>query len=380
MSLPNVKISFAQGALGTVAQSADGVVGLISTATASTKFALNKDVVIYSSAALEELDITSVNNPNLHKAVTEFYAQAGEGAELHLYGMAGTAVVDLLGGTETFLKAASGRIRALVVVCTTGVDKSTLQAAATKAQSVGENATNTLCAPVFTLIPVKSNTDVAELPDLSTYTHDRVGFFIGDTVANSATSASGLIAGRIAECPVQRHIGRVKDGALSIASAYIGANDVAVADVETLYNKGYITMRTFVGKSGYFYAEDYLACGANNDYRSIARRRTADKAFRVAYATLLESVQDELPVTAAGTLTSSFAKSLETDIEADIYHSMTEEGNLSVDAADPTDMGVQAKVNTSNDVLATNKLQAVIKIKPYGYSKWIEVALGFLKN
>lgn len=380
MSLPNVKISFAQGALGTVAQSADGVVGLISTATATTKFTLSKDVVIYSVAALEELDITAANNPNLHKAVTEFYDQAGEGAELHLYGMAGTTVVDLLGGAEAFLKAASGRIRALVVVCATGVDKSTLAAAATKAQTVGENATNTLCAPVFTLIPVKSNTDVAELPDLSTYTHDRVGFFIGDTVVNSANAASGLIAGRIAECPVQRHIGRVKDGALSIAAAYIGANDVAVADVETLYNKGYITMRTFVGKSGYFYAEDYLACGANNDYRSIARRRTADKAFRVAYATLLESVQDELPVTAAGTLTAAFAKSLEADIEADIYNSMTEEGNLSVDAADPTDMGVQAKVNTSNDVLATNKLQAVIKIKPYGYSKWIEVALGFLKN
>ena len=43
----------------------------------------------------------------------------------------------------------------------------------------------------------------------------RVGVLIGDTISQSKGAAIGILAGKLASIPVQRHIGRVKDGALS---------------------------------------------------------------------------------------------------------------------------------------------------------------------
>ena len=150
--------------------------------------------------------------------------------------------------------------------------------------------------------------------------------------------------------------------------------------VETLNTNGYITLRTFVGKSGYFFNDDNLATAASDDYRSLARRRVIDKAYRRTYAVLLERVNDNLAVTAEGKLTAEVAKDIETDIMSDIYTTMTAEGNLSVDPADSSDMGVRAVVDTENDVVATNRVNATVQVKPYGYSKFISVLLGFLKQ
>ena len=79
-------------------------------------------------------------------------------------------------------------------------------------------------------------------------------------------------------------------------------------------------------------------------------------------------------------MTAEVAKDIETDIMSDIYTTMTAEGNLSVDPADSSDMGVRAVVDTENDVVATNRVNATVQVKPYGYSKFLSVLLGFLKQ
>ena len=279
---------------------------------------------------------------------------------------------------RAFLKAANGRIRTLAIVPATAVVAADVAATALAAQSLGEWAAAELYAPVLVIMPAQFS---AELPSLVTMAHNRVGILVGDTVSGSATAMIGVLAGRIAKVPVQVHVGRVKDGALKIAQAFIGAVDPSKSDaVETLNTNGYITLRTFVGKSGYFFNDDNLATAASDDYRSLARRRVIDKAYRRTYAVLLERVNDNLAVTAEGKLTAEVAKDIETDIMSDIYTTMTAEGNLSVDPADSSDMGVRAVVDTENDVVATNRVNATVQVKPYGYSKFISVLLGFLKQ
>ena len=376
MALPNVNIGFANGAIGSVAASADGVVGMLATFAGTTNLPVKKAVCVYKSDCLEQYGI--VSGTPLYKAISEFYAEAGEGAELWLYGVNENETAGLLAEGRAFLQAANGRIRALAIVPASAVEAEEVSATALAAQSLGEWAATELYAPVLIIMSAQYS---AELPNLGTMAYNRVGILVGDTVTNSSTAMIGVLAGRIAKIAVQVHIGRVKDGALKIASAFIGTIDPAQSSaVETLNTNGYITLRTFVGKSGYFFNDDNLATAASDDYRSLARRRVIDKAYRVAYATLLERVNDNLPVTSEGKLTAETAKDIETDIISDIYTNMTAEGNLSVDPADSSDMGARAAVDTENDIVATSRVNATIQVKPYGYSKFLSVLLGFLKQ
>ena len=90
--LPNVSIKFKNGQLGSVAPSADCVVGLVVTAVAvDSKMSLGKAYILYRTEGLEDLGITSaINDVNAHlyKVVKDFYAQAGDGAELWIYPVA----------------------------------------------------------------------------------------------------------------------------------------------------------------------------------------------------------------------------------------------------------------------------------------------------
>ncbi|MEG1573222.1 MAG: DUF2586 family protein, partial [Bacteroidales bacterium] len=85
MALPGVYITLGNGGLGQAASYDDGVAGLILTGTAvANKLELNKHYLLGSTRDLVTLGITEENNPLAFKEVKAFYAQSGEGAELHI--------------------------------------------------------------------------------------------------------------------------------------------------------------------------------------------------------------------------------------------------------------------------------------------------------
>lgn len=396
--LPRVKINFANGALGSVVPSADCVAGLLATAVAvSDTFVLGNAYLLHKLADLASLDVTATNNACLYKHVQEFYDEAGEGAELWIMGVPNTVkpseMADkdnaLVPYAKNLIQLANGRLRFLGIAyepaanyeatITDGLDAD-IWAAALKAQALSEWATDSLYAPLFVILAGRgfTNANIPSLKDLTTFNYNRVGILIGDTVTESESAAVGLLMGRIAACPVHRHIGRVKDGALSILKAYVGDKDPSIANVETIHNKGYISFRTFTGKSGYFFTDDCLATAVSDDYRSIARRRTIDKAFRIIYQTMLENVNDEIPITDEGYLVPSMVKSWESEIIASISIEMTANGELGVDTSNPDDTGVKAYINPEQKVASTSKINVVAQVKPYGYAKYIDVELGFV--
>lgn len=389
--LPHVKINFENGRLGSVAPSADCVVGLVcNTVGVDGKLTLEKPYILYRTEGLEDLGVTSaINDVNAHlyKVVKDFYSQAGDGAELWLLPVAsGKKQSEVLEVAKEFVKKANGRLRFLAIAVSqddlsieNGLDKDVMLAAAA-AQELGEWATNSLYAPLFVLLEAKGISDdtIVNMPDLTEQGYNRVGILVGDTSQNSTGAAMGVLAGKIASCPVQRHIGRVRDGALVMNTCYIGSKDATVADIETLNNKGYITFRTFVGKSGYFFTDDCLATAVADDYRSIARRRTVDKAYRIAYSTMLNHVNDEIPVTDEGTLVPSLCKAWEAELESAIASQMTANGELGADPTNDDDTGVKCYIDYNQKVLATSRIEMSLSVKPYGYAKYIEVKLGFL--
>ncbi|MCD8041440.1 MAG: DUF2586 family protein [Tannerellaceae bacterium] len=395
--LPRVKISYANGALGQVEAMADGCLGFLAVGAMAVTdennnelFKLNTPYTIRKLAGLQDLGVTKENNPNLYRNVKDFYAEAGDGVELWIMAFAGSlSFTKVLDKDEAYakalLQASNGKIRALIAFKTpnadpeirNGLDKE-IPEAMEKAQGLGEWATEELRAPIFTLIEGYGYTDdPTVLPDLSSYSHNRVGIVIGDTEADSANACMGIVAGRLAISPVQRKISRVKDGALTPQTIYVGSEPAETADVEAVHEKGYITFRTFVGKSGYFIADDNLATEVADDYRSISNRRVIDKAYRIAYNTLIETLNDEVPIATDGTISPSWCASLQGDVEQAIISNMTANGNLGNDPADTNDTGVECEIPYDQPILSDSKLSVTLRVKPNGYAKYIDAELGF---
>lgn len=394
--LPQVRIKFANGALGQVEAMADGCLGFLALGAKEVdgvdNFKLGKAYTVKKLAGLEALGVTAENNPNLYRNVKEFYAETGDGVELWLMGFADTATFaavldkDMATGAKALLRASNGKIRGLIAFKTPaeayelatddGIDADVI-AALPKVQGLGEWATDEMRAPIFTLIEGYGFTDAATLKDLTTSAYNRVGVVIGDTTPASKNACMGVVAGRIAIAPVQRKISRVKDGALTPLVIYAGDQPAELADVETINDKGYITFRTFVGRTGYFIADDNLATSVGDDYRSLTNRRVIDKAYRIAYNRLLDALNDEVPISTDGNLAPAWCAAVSGGVEQAIVTNMTDNGNLGNDPGDPNDTGVECDIPYEQNILATSSIAVGLRVKPNGYAKYIDVELGF---
>ena len=397
-----VKIEFANGALGATEPMEDGVAGLVATGVAvASKFVLNTPYLVNRLGDLANLGITSDAsdaNAVIYKAVKEFYDEAPEGTKLWILGAPDTEGQDDLvdktkaGNAKKLIEAANGSIRILFVavkdpsdytpVTTTGIDGVT-RTAITNAQGLAEWVTENLFAPLFVILEGRHYTGTAATlvsNPINEGDDNRVCVVIGDSIAGSTGAAVGLLAGRCARIPVQRSIARVRTGSIKATTMYVGSVAAELGDPATISDSGFICPRTFVGKGGYFWSDDKLATTPSDDYALIPRRRVIDKAYRIAYQTLVNEISDEVPVTDDGKISAPVVKSIQTAVESAIINNMTSYGNLGNDPSDANDMGVECYINPDQNVVATSRLEVSVRVKPHGYTKYIDVTLGFKVN
>lgn len=389
--LPRVKISYLNGQLGSVAESPDGLVALVvGSAAVEGKYELGKAYHVRSTDDMEPLGLTEANNPKLVKTLKEFYGEADAGTEVVLFGVeatkTATEVLDYTNkdGARKVVESEGGRLRGVIVANLNNGPKKVeggldadVSTALAKAQELGDWAAETLEAPIFVMLEGRGYTAGKDVPDLSKNGYNRVGVLIGDTVSGSEGAAMGVLAGRIAMTPVQRNIGRVKTGALAPITMYVGEKkaESATSEIADLYDKGYITPRTHVGRSGYFFTDDRLAVAETDDYAHLALRRVIDKAYRVAYNTMLEELLDEIEVNEDGTMQPALVKSWEQTVENALNASMTLNGELCATSSAPE--GGVCYIDEKQNVVSTGKVKATIKVNPYGYGRMIDVDLGF---
>ena len=376
------------GQLGTVGESPDGLFALVCGAKAITKnLELDEAYTLHAFDELVALGVTKENNPRLYKHVKEFYDEVEEGTKLVIFPVDKAKTFTELcdkdtGAIKELITAENGALRGIFVagdgreatLTTNGLDDD-LFTALPKAQQLAEWATTSLYAPLFIVLEGRGYKGGA-VKDLHKEAYNRVGILIGDTVKSSEGAAVGVMAGRLATLPVQRNIARVKNGALKPIEMFIGDKPVEenASAVSDLYDAGYITPRKYVGKAGYFFTDDRLACEQTDDYAHITARRTIDKAYRIAYAALLELMIDELSVNEDGTLQHGIIMAWQQMMENAVNRAMTAVGELS---ADENGAGCKAYIDPTQNVLATSKIELVLKVRPFGYARYVDVKLGF---
>ncbi len=380
MELPRVKIQYLNGQLGTVGESADGLMALMAGAFATAAFALGEPYEVTSMDDVSGLGLTYENNPDLYRQASLFYAEAGSGVKAVLYGVdplqTVSAVCDYTatsGSLRDLITKENGRLRG-VGVC--GLDTDDIETALSKAQQTAEWATTELYAPLFVAMEYRDYTKAADLPDLTTLGYNRCCVVVGDTESGGAGACVGTMLGRVASVGVQRNIGRVKDGALAPVTMWLGAAkiDESQSAVSAVHGKGYIVPRKHVGRSGYYFANDPMATDPTEDYATLANRRVIDKAYRIAYDTMLDMLLDDIECNTDGTIQTAVAKSWQQTVENAVNQQMTASGELS---ADESGTGAKVYIDETQNLISTSKVVVTLKVQPRGYARYIDVNLGF---
>jgi hypothetical protein len=390
--LPKVTIDYGNGALGQTISGADGLLCLVvcGAVAASESFTLAKHYSIRKLSDADTLGITADSNPLMYQTVKDFYTEAPEGTQAYIIGYPDTLKMsDVLNKENPYLRnvieATNGELRGFVVTSVSVEDPTItdaldgdIPAALLNAQNLGEWARTAKYAPVFTIIDgLNFSGDASELKDLKTYSYYRAAVVIGSRTAGAANQSVGLVAGRIARGSVDHNIGRVADGALNVLAMYAGSTAIELADTETIYNLSYITFRTFTGISGYFISDDLMATKETDDYNHLTAVRTIDKAARIAYAVLVQQLLSKVQVKSDGTMLQPVIVSWQQILENAIASNMTANGELSDDGGDN---GVQVYIDPSQDVLATSTINVELRVRPFGYARYINVLLGFTVN
>lgn len=386
--LPRIKIEYLNGQLGTVGESPDGLFALACGASAvAGKFELEKAYSVRSMDDVQELGIEAGGNGRLYKHLKEFYDEAEAGTEVVVWGVEKTATMSeacdkTTGSLRKLVESQNGRLRGIFLAgdglstaaAREGLDPDVF-AALPVAQQLAEWSTEELYAPIFVVLEGRGYTG-EDLKDLSELSYNRVCVLVGDTESGSEGACVGLMAGRLSGLPVHRNLGRVKNGALHPVEMWLGTKKVEESGsaIAGVYDKGYICPRKYVGRSGYFFTDDRLACEVTDDYAHLTGRRVVDKAYRIVYDTLLDMLLDELEVNEDGTLQTGVVKSWQQTVENVLNREMTASGELSASDGE----GCSCYIDPSQNVLATSKVAVTVKVRPFGYAREVDVKLGFL--
>lgn len=386
MNLPSVKFTILSNGLGQQLVTADKVEGLIATGVAvagAGNATLNKSYQFFSLKDAEAIGIVAGGtNDFVYQHLKNFYAQAGDGAEYWLILVAAaTTYTDMLDLTKLtnarqLLNDAGGRIRILGAVKKSAGNEASVggldgdvHTAVVKAQELADYFAGQYM-PVRVIISGNNFSGaVADLKDYSAETFPRVLCLLANNDGSKVASV-GLAMGRLSKIPVQRNIGRVKDGAVEPAVAYFtnAAKIEALTDAwDAIHNKGYVFLRSYVNKSGYYFTGDVTLVAANNDFNRLARGLVMDKAIVIAYAQLVENLLDEVEVASDGSIHPAIIKSWQADLES----------ALQVMVADSNLSDAQVYIDETQKVLTTGTIKVVIRLLPVGYAEYIEVEIGF---
>ena len=386
MALPGVNITLNNGEIGSTITTDDSIAGIIVTGAAvsgSNKISIGQAYVIYSLNEAIALGIEEAgSNTYAYSHIKEFYDAAGTGSELWIMLVpASVSMKDMLDKTKLYspvlLNAAKGKIRKLGVsrksaagvTIANGLDAD-VDRALIKGQVLADEYAGNFKPFRFLVDGKDFNGNTGDLKDYKTASFNRGGVLLGASSASKNT-AIGFAIGTMASLSVQRKIARVKNGTLQLSQGYFTDE----SDTESLENawggihdKGYIFFRTYVGKSGYFFNDDQTATSTADDYSSFSRGFVIDKAIVLAYSTYVNEIADEIDVDADGKLNPAKVKDLQGKVETAIELQMVANSEAS---------GVLAIIDPNQNVLATGKLKVDLKVRPVGYTSFIEVSLGF---
>lgn len=392
MPLPNVQVNVIGGGLGQVEPKQDGVAWLIVGGVSTPSWNVNEINLITSlQEAQDVLGITKTNNPLAFAHIHDFYTLAGSGAKLYLTLLPDgwTSNYADAGNTLNLLTAqVPDEVRLIGIspadgetAMTMGIRQSVINFISTANNFAQERSLNYKPTSVIldgfsidmTETSYQSLKGGAEnkyvsvvLSHTSSLLDNHIEF------AHDLNACVGLVLGRLSKIPVQRNIGRVRDGDVLQSYAYLNTeliDNVPHLKLQELHEKGYIFLRKHTGLAGYYFNDDATCTPATSDFNAIARVRVIEKARRIVRTVLLPYLLDEVEIDPeTGRLSASFVKELQATVENALDLQMTANGEI---------ISNRCTIDPKQNVLATNRIDVVVKLIPFGYAKQIEVTLSF---
>ncbi|MDR3133231.1 MAG: DUF2586 family protein [Prevotellaceae bacterium] len=394
MGVPGVTFKYLNGQLGGTNPTADGVCGLvIQVPEAPEGLALGVSKALYSLSDAETVGLTAAydqaNGVIAYGEIRDFFGKTSGKGELWVMLVVNTTSVADICDAQNLLAAklladSQGRIRVWGVATnrpaayepttTNGIDHD-IYAAANKAQELRTNYALNRYIPTRVVLPGRAFTgEASALLDLKQIANNGVLISLHGR-KNSKEGMVGFLLGLIASLPVQRNIGRVRNGALGVEEAYLTDGVTRAEDIfntkDVLHDKGYVFPITRVGRAGYYYNDDQTATGNTDDYHSLANGRVIDKVQRIAYDVYLDSVNDDFELSLKGKIGPAALKALQGDVEDAVNTIMASSGELS---------SFRCYVDPEQDTIGTGKTVIRLNAQPRGYFKEIEVELGFVKT
>lgn len=407
MGKPDVIVNQSNGNLGRTSPSEDGISALVVSGIAvSGQFALGDVLGPFTSPMdAEAKGITAAydlaNTCLAHKHISDFYAGAGLGTELYVMVVAKTILMkDICDKANAYAKkllvTGNGRIRLIGITrCPDGAYTPTyttqfeqdLWDAIAKSVLL-RNEEYALHRPVSFMIEGRdfqgnASTSLNMRDTTVSPNANRTMIVVGNdndfVVANAYASkyaSVGFALGVAAFNPVQRNIGRVKNGRLELlgfgtpgfsnGAAY---NTLTETNTDSLHDHGYVFFRKHSGRTGTYFNDDSVATPLTDDYSSFSAGRTMDKAARITRDIYVEEILDDIELDpATGRLPAVTIKAYQGNVETEINNQMTNKKEI---------VRVSAFADPTQNVTATDKVVIGIKIRRKGIAKDIEATLAY---
>lgn len=385
MARPNVRITLGNGSLGRSSVSDDGVAGLVLTGTAVPgKLDLNKHYLLSGTADLSKLGIDADTNPLVYKEIVAFYAQTGEGAELHLLVVSEATTLTQMCDTadssplRRLVDAGQGRIRLVGVNkiapvgyeadTTPGIDKDAITASE-KAQAIVEDYAEKVQPFRILMAAPNFQSDCETLFQPRESSTNGIGFVLVSDDAVNHSAAIGLVLGRAALLSVHQSLGRVKSGTigtniyLTDGTTYLAAGGWA----DRLHDAGYIIPIAYPRKNGAYLSGDPMAAPVTDAYSQLRYGRVIDKVRIIAYDTFIDEVLDNVEADSDGTLTSGQCVSYAAMIENAVMTQMADEIE-----------SFTCSIVKEQDILSSERIEVSAEIQPKGVVSTFNITLGFV--
>ncbi len=385
-----VNITRAAGQLKITNPSEDNVFLLcLSGVAVADKIALGEPHQIFSIDELPDLGITPDDNPLAYRDIMDFYAQAGNGAELNfmLFSNAtslkdvcdvqmniGKKLVDFTGGRAVVLVVNIVRDGDYVAVIEAGFDKD-INDAKTKAQALCV-AYQLLNIPLIVILPGQgfSKDAIADIPMRSTLSDDYVSVNTW-CLADDGIVSQGMLAGWLTKFQVHQNIARVLSGKVADTAFMPDGTPAATLTYQwaTLALKGLLFPIKRLGKSGFYYKDDPCVTAISSDYSSISWNRVINKVQRLVAAELTNKLNSDFDVNpTTGQIESSLISDWQGDAENAVKSEMV---NVSYPKVAEIS-GIKVLIAADSDVL-NNSMDVTVDVVRKGQVKQFNCKIGY---
>jgi len=208
--------------------------------------------------------------------------------------------------------------------------------------------------------------------------HGRIWVACGD--ADVVSTVTGLtmrrngawvLSARLAGSKLSESPGKVLLGPLR----NVAALDRNEESTPGLSDARFVTLRTLIGKAGYYITDGPTMANVSSDYGTIMNVRVVDRAAQIANAAYTDYLNSDVRIDATtGYIDERDALTMDNNVTAQLQAALQGSPGSSTDECSR----VSARMSRTDNLLSSPIATAVVSIVPKGYLRTISVDIGFV--